>query len=132
MERAGVDSAPALTHRWRTADIWRLVFPWRAGILTRCPQLRAARGHVAAFAAMMSELGGERLDAWMRAVETDDLPALHSLVPVCAVTTPRSPQGSPCPTALTPSKARSTASRHSAMYGRANLDLLRQRILIPH
>jgi hypothetical protein len=50
-----------------------------AGILTRCPELRAVRGHVAAFAAMMSELGGERLDGWMRAVETDDLPALHTL-----------------------------------------------------
>jgi transposase len=84
------------------------------GILARCPALRAVRDHVAAFAAMMRELGGERLDGWLRAVEADDLPALHTLVgPACAATTPRSPPYSPCRTAPAPSKARSTASRHS-------------------
>jgi transposase len=29
---------------------------------------------------MLHELGGDRLDRWMRAVQADDLPALHTLV----------------------------------------------------
>jgi hypothetical protein len=45
-------------------------------ILPRRPELRAVRRHVAALAAMMGEL----LDSWMHAMETDDLPALHTLV----------------------------------------------------
>ena len=49
-------------------------------VMARCPELRAVRRHVAAFAAMMRELGGECPDGWMRAVEADDLPALHTLV----------------------------------------------------
>lgn len=50
------------------------------GILARFPALQAVRRHVAAFAVMMRELGGERLDSWMHVVEADDLPALHTLV----------------------------------------------------
>lgn len=83
------------------------------GILARCPALRAVRRHVAAFATMMRDLGGELLDGWLHAVETDDLPALHTLVTGLRRDTPRSPPDSPCPTAPAPSKARSTASRHS-------------------
>jgi transposase len=105
-----------------------------AGILTRCPELRAVRGHVAAFAAMMSELGGERLDGWMRAVETDDLPALHTLVASlrrdhAAVTAGLT---LPYSSGAVEGQVNRIKALKRAMYGRANLDLLRQRILVPH
>ena len=105
-----------------------------AGILTRCPQLRAVRGHVAAFAAMMRELSGERLNGWMRAVATDDLPALHTLVAglrrdYAAVTAGLT---LPYSSGAVEGQVNRIKALKRAMYGRANLDLLRQRILIPH
>jgi hypothetical protein len=104
------------------------------GILARCPALRAVRRHVAAFAAMMRELGGKLLDAWMRAVEADDLPALHTLVTglrrdhaavTAGLTLPYS-------SGAVEGQVNRIKARKRAMYGRANLDLLRQRVLIPH
>ena len=105
-----------------------------AGVLARCPDLRAVRRHVAAFAAMMRELDGERLDGWMRAVEADDLPALHSLVAglrrdhtavTAGLTLPYS-------SGAVEGQVNRIKALKRAMYGRVNLDLLRQRILIPH
>jgi transposase len=49
-------------------------------ILARCPELDAVATHVRDFAAMMRDLSGDRLDDWMRRVQADDLPALHSFV----------------------------------------------------
>jgi hypothetical protein len=104
------------------------------GILARCPELRAVRRHVAAFATMMRELGGKRLDGWLRAVETDDLPALHTLVTglrrdhaavTAGLTLPYS-------SGAVEGQVNRIKALKRAMYGRANLDLLRQRVLIPH
>jgi transposase len=44
------------------------------------PTLAALRRHVAAFAVMMLNRRGHRLENWMNAVQTDDLPELHSFV----------------------------------------------------
>lgn len=81
-------------------------------ILARCPELDATAGHVNAFATMMCERTGERLPAWMDAVEADALPALH-----CLVTSLRRDQAA-VTNGLTPAlqlragrKAPSTASR---------------------
>jgi hypothetical protein len=49
-------------------------------LLDRCHELNALAGHVRAFAGMIRELRGDRLDEWMEKVEADDLPALHSIV----------------------------------------------------
>ena len=46
--------------------------------LASCPHLDATAAHVAAFAEMMTGRHGERLDAWIAAVDADDLPDLHS------------------------------------------------------
>jgi transposase len=43
-----------------------------------CPHLDALRGHVEEFAKMITGLHGDRLDAWIAAVRTDDLPHLHT------------------------------------------------------
>ena len=83
---------------------------------------------------MMRELGGERLDGWMHAVEADDLPALHTLVAglrrdhaavTAGLTLPYS-------SGAVEGQVNRIKALKRAMYGRANLDLLRQRILIPH
>ncbi|GLW35204.1 transposase [Actinoplanes regularis] len=100
------------------------------GILARC----SARQHVAAFAAIMRELGGERLDGWLHAVEADDLPAPHTLVTGlrrdhAAVTAGLS---LPYSSGAVEGQVNRIKALKRAMYGRANLDLLRQRILIPH
>jgi transposase len=43
-----------------------------------CPHLDALRGHVEEFAKMITGLHGDRLDARIAAVRTDDLPYLHT------------------------------------------------------
>ncbi|WP_433613045.1 transposase [Dactylosporangium sp. CA-139114] len=103
-------------------------------ILARCPALRAVRWHVAAFAAMMRELSGEHVDSWMHAVEADDLPDLHTLVTSlrrdhAAVTAGLT---LPYSSGAVEGQVNRIKALKRAMYGRANLDLLRQRILIPH
>lgn len=127
---------PAPTPKPRRVTSWIMTKPENvdtkhsaalAGILARCPELRAVRRHVAAFGTMIGELGGERLDGWMRAVEVDDLPALYTLVAGlrrdhAAVTAGlRLPYS---PGAVEGQVNRSKALKHT-MYGRANLDLLR-------
>jgi hypothetical protein len=47
-------------------------------IRAACPHLDALRGHVEEFAKMITGLHGDRLDAWIAAVRTDDLPHLHT------------------------------------------------------
>jgi len=44
----------------------------------RCPHLDALAGHVTEFAKILTGLHGDRLDAWIAAVEADDQPDLHS------------------------------------------------------
>ena len=44
-----------------------------------CPHLDALRGHVEEFAKMLTGRRGERLDAWIAAVRAGDLPHLHTL-----------------------------------------------------
>jgi transposase len=100
-------------------------------ILARCPELEATRQHVNGFAAMMRELRGDRLGEWMTRVQADSLPALHSFVAgirrdqdaiVNGLTLPWSSgivEGTVCKIKLL----------KRIGYGRAGLDLLRQRIL---
>ena len=51
-----------------------------AAILARCSDLGATARHVQAFAVMMRERVGQRLNSWMRAVRQDTLRELHSFV----------------------------------------------------
>jgi transposase len=100
-------------------------------VLARCPELAATAGHVNGFAVMMRELRGDRLEDWMRGVEADDLPALHSFVTgikrdqdavVAGLTLPWSSGA-----------AEGAVTRIKLIkrlgYGRAKLDLLRKRVL---
>jgi transposase len=98
----------------------------------RSTQLSATAGHVAAFAEMMTSRHGGRLPGWMAAVDADDLPHLRSFTRgirrdqaavTNGLTLPHSSgavEGNVC---------RIKALKRQ-MFGRANLDLLRKRILL--
>ena len=101
-------------------------------VKARSPQLNAAAGHVTAFAEMMTGRHGERLPAWITAVGLDDLPHLHSftrgigrdqaavLNGLTLAHSSGAVEGNVC---------RVKALKRQ-MFGRANLDLLRKRILL--
>lgn len=101
-------------------------------VLKHCPELAAARRHVGAFAHMIRDLRGDRLPEWIDRVHADNLPALHSFITglyqdldaVTAGLTLEHNNG----------RAEGTVNRikavKRAMFGRANLDLLKKRILL--
>jgi transposase/DNA-binding CsgD family transcriptional regulator len=101
-------------------------------VKARSPHLNATAGHVTAFAEMMTGRHGERLPAWIAAADLDDLPHLHSFTRgihrdqaavVNGLTLAHSSgavEGNVC---------RVKALKRQ-MFGRANLDLLRKRILL--
>ncbi|TYB63388.1 ISL3 family transposase [Nonomuraea sp. PA05] len=101
-------------------------------ILARCPELEATRKHVGSFANMIQNLTGDRLPSWIDAVRADDLPALHSFATgltrdQAAVTAGLTLPWSNGPTEGTVNRLKMIKR---SMYGRANLDLLRRRLLI--
>ncbi|MFE0921208.1 hypothetical protein ACFW6M_31515 [Streptomyces nigra] len=49
-------------------------------VLTGCPELDALAGYVRAFGKMLTQLQGDQLPQWIKAVRTDDLPSLHTFV----------------------------------------------------
>jgi transposase len=101
-------------------------------VKTRSPQLNATAGHVTAFAEMMTGRHGEHLPAWITAVEADDLPSLRSFThgirrDQAAVTNGLTLAHSSG--AVEGNVCRIKALKRQ-MFGRANLDLLRKRILL--
>jgi hypothetical protein len=82
-------------------------------------------------ALVMRNLHGGKLPPWMDAAAADNLPGLHSLWPGSDATWPPSPPGSPCPGAPAPSRRQVNRIKmiKRQMFGRANFDLLRRRIL---
>ncbi|WP_274534381.1 ISL3 family transposase [Saccharothrix sp. CB00851] len=101
-------------------------------ILTRSPELIALAGHVRSFATMMCDLRGERLEEWTAAVENDDLPALHSFVTGLRRDQDAVTAGLTLP--WNSGRVEGHVNRikmiKRQMYGRANPDLLRKRILL--
>lgn len=101
-------------------------------ILARCPELEATRQHVGSFANMIQNLGGDRLLTWIEAVRADDLPALHRFATGLIRDHDAVIAGLTLPWSNGPTEG--TVNRlkmiKRSMYGRANLDLLRRRVLI--
>ena len=102
-------------------------------VLAACPHLDALATHVRAFAEMMTGRHGERLGTWIAAVRADDLPALHTFANglerdhaavLAGLTLPHSSG------AVEGNVTRIKLLKRE-MYGRANFDLLRIRILHP-
>jgi transposase len=100
-------------------------------ILARCPELKTLADLVTDFAKIVCNRAGERLSAWLDAAEAADLPDLHVFAAglrrdIAAVTnglTLRWNSG-----AVEGTVCRLKAIKR-AMYGRANFDLLRKRVL---
>jgi transposase len=103
-------------------------------ILDRSPALKSLAEHVRTFAAMMHKrTGNKQLPQWIDRVEADDLPGLRSFIngirrDLAAVTAGLSLPYSSGPVEGTVNRIK-TIKRQ--MYGRANFDLLRRRILMP-
>jgi transposase len=101
-------------------------------VATICPPLARVREHVRGFAHMMLHLRGDRLEQWMNTVQADDLPELHSFV------TGLRRDHDAVRAGLTLSHSSGKVEGHvnrikmikRQMYGRANADLLRKRILL--
>jgi hypothetical protein len=101
-------------------------------IKTRSPQLAATAGHVTTFAEMMTGRHGQHLPAWITAAGHDDLPHLHSFTRGIRQDQAAVTNGLTLPHssgAVEGSICRVQALKRQK-FGRANLDLLRERILI--
>jgi transposase len=101
-------------------------------VQARSTQLSATAGHVTAFAEMMTGRHGEHLPGWIAGVDLDDLPHLHSFTrgirrDQAAVTNGLTLAHSSG--AVEGNVCRIKALKRQ-MFGRANLDLLRKRILL--
>jgi transposase len=97
-----------------------------------CPALTALREHVRAFARMMLRLTGDGLERWMKRVQADDLPELHSFVTGLRRDFDAAKAGLTLPHSS--GKVEGHVNRvkmlKRQMYGRANPDLLRKRVLL--
>jgi transposase len=103
-----------------------------AKIKARSPQLAATASHVTTFAEMMTDRHGEHLPAWIAAVDHDDLPHLHSFTRGIRHDQAAVTNGLTLPYSSGPVEGNicRVKALKRQMYGRANLDLLRKRILI--
>jgi transposase len=102
-------------------------------ICDRSPAIKALADHVRDFATMMRKLAGHDLPQWIKRVEDDPLPGLHTFTngvkrDLAAVTA-----GLTLPWSSGPVEGQVNRIKmiKRQMYGRANLDLLRRRILAP-
>ncbi|GAT71368.1 transposase [Planomonospora sphaerica] len=97
-----------------------------------CPPLAAVRDHVRGFAAMMLQLRGEHLEQWMNDIRADDLPELRSFVTGLHRDFDAARAGLSLP--YSSGKVEGHVNRvkmiKRQMYGRANPDLLRKRVLL--
>jgi transposase len=104
----------------------------RKQVLARCGHLEALAGHVTAFAELMATRRGDRLDDWIAKVEADDLPALRSFASGLKRDRAAVVNGLSLP--YSSGAVEGTVNRikmlKRQMYGRANLDLLRRRVLL--
>jgi transposase len=100
-------------------------------ILARCPELDAVDTYVRDFAAMMRDLRGDRLEDWMRRVQNDNLPALHSFV--TGIKRDHDAVLNGLTLSWSSGAVEGAVTRIKLLkrmgYGRANLDLLRSRVL---
>ncbi|WP_330182278.1 ISL3 family transposase [Nocardia sp. NBC_01503] len=101
-------------------------------ILTASPELTCLAGHIRAFATMMRQRRGRELEQWMKAVDADDLPALHSFVRGLRRDFDAVTAGLTLPWSSGPVEGHVNRIKmvKRQMFGRAKPDLLRKRILL--
>lgn len=105
-----------------------------AKLLPRCGHLDRLGAHARSFAAIMTGLRGSEITAWIKAAEAEDLPHLVSFATglprdLGAVTNGLS---LPYSSGAVEGNVNRIKTLKRGMYGRANFDLLRARILLEH
>ncbi|MDE3722973.1 transposase [Nocardiopsis sp. N85] len=102
-------------------------------VLGRCPELDALAGHVRDFAQMMVHREGHRLDEWLAAASAEPLPALCSLARGLSHDheAVRAGLGLPHGSGAVEGTVNEIRMLKRRMFGRADLDLLRIRVLHP-
>ncbi|MGH3914186.1 MAG: ISL3 family transposase [Pseudonocardiaceae bacterium] len=102
-------------------------------VRTACSHLDATANHVTEFAKILTNQGGERLNEWMNTVEADELPPLHRFVHGLRHDYDAVLNGLTLPhnSGAVKSNINHIKMIKRQMYGRANFDLLRKRILHP-
>ncbi|MGW1807121.1 ISL3 family transposase [Streptomyces sp. NPDC002078] len=101
-------------------------------MLARCPELDRTTEHVREFAELMNNRQGRNLGQWIERVQADDLPVLHSFVSGLGQDLDAVVAG------LSLSYSSGAVEGHNnkikmlkrQMFGRANFDLLRKRVLL--
>ncbi len=140
---ASLPAPPPAPPKPRTVTGWIMTRPARltAGdcehlqaVLDGCAELAALAGHVRAFARLMTQRRGRDLEQWMTAAAASSEPALRSFV-----TGLRRDQDAVTAGLTLPWSSGSVEGHINRikmlkrqMYGRANSDLLRRRILLAH
>ena len=101
-------------------------------VLTACPHLDATATHVATFAEILTGRHGDRLDSWMAAVDAANLPHLHRFVTGLRRDYQAVRNGLTLPhsSGSVEGNVNRIKMLKRQMYGRANFDLLRKRILL--
>ncbi|MGW8365286.1 transposase [Streptomyces wedmorensis] len=101
-------------------------------VLADCPELDALTRHVRTFGKMLTQLQGDQLPQWIKAVRADDLPSLHTFVnglerDLAAVTAGLTLQWS---SGVVEGHVNRIKMIKRQMYGRAGFGLLRKRVLL--
>nr|WP_280519594.1 transposase [Streptomyces prasinopilosus] len=101
-------------------------------VLADCPELDALTSHVRAFGKMLTQLQGDQLPQWIKAVRADDLPSLHTFVnglerDLAAVTVGLT---LPWSSGVVEGHVNRIKMIKRQMYGRAGFGLLRKRVLL--
>jgi transposase len=141
--RAATPPAPTLARppKVRQATGWFLRNPANLdpeedrqlqALTTVCPQLAKLRLRVRQFAEMMMHRHGRNLETWINAVLGDDLPELRSFVTGLRRDQDAVTAGLTLPYSSGPVEGHVNRTKmlKRQMYGRANPDLLRKRILL--
>jgi transposase len=100
-------------------------------VLGSCPELDTLTGHVRDFAAMMVNLEGHLLDDWISAAQSTDLPPLRSFARglLSDYDAVRNGLTLPHSSGVVEGHVNHIKMLKRQMYGRANFDLLRKRVL---
>ncbi|MEV4179790.1 ISL3 family transposase [Nonomuraea sp. NPDC049709] len=103
-----------------------------AQILNRCPELAELTSHVRAFATMMGDRHGDQLDQWLTRAGTSDLPGLNSFIRGVERDKAAVTAGLTLPWSSGPVEGQVNRIKmlKRQMFGRANFDLLRKRVLL--
>lgn len=102
-------------------------------LLTRCEHLQRLHEHVRGFAAIMTGLRGSEITGWIETVQADDLPQLASFAAGLRRDLPAVINGLSLPwsSGAVEGGVNRLKKIKRDMFGRANHDLLRAKVLIP-